>query len=156
MPALVEAARERSNDMAKTGHFAHDRIGGCPTEFTCVLDRQGVPYAYAGENIAWNNWSWSSTAEHAVTAWKNSPPHFENIMNCHYTQFGTGVAQSADGKIWYTMIFEGNARLLDRAPTRHPSLRRPLRAGVFVDARSLNRADLRSPEPSPPALSRHA
>ena len=107
--ALVNAARERSNDMARTGHFGHDKIGGCPEEFTCVLDRQGVPYAFAGENIAWNNWSWSETADHAVTAWKNSPPHMENIMNCHYTRFGTGVAESPDGKIWYTMIFEGNA-----------------------------------------------
>lgn len=107
--ALVEAARERSNDMARTGHFAHDRIGGCDKEFVCVLDRRGTPYAYAGENIAWNNWPWPETAEHAITAWRNSPPHLENIMSCHYTKFGTGVAQSPDGKIWYTMIFEGNA-----------------------------------------------
>lgn len=107
--ALVEAARERSNDMAKTGHFAHDRIGGCEKEFTCVLDRRGTPYAYAGENIGWNDWPWADTAGQAVILWKNSPPHLENIMNCHYTKFGTGVAQSADGKIWYTMIFEGNA-----------------------------------------------
>ena len=107
--ALVQAARERSNDMAKTGHFAHDRIGGCPTEFTCVLDRRGIAYSYAGENIAWNNWPWDQTADHAVIAWRNSTPHLENIMNCHYTKFGTGVAQSPDGKIWYTMLFEGNA-----------------------------------------------
>lgn len=107
--ALVRAARERSNDMARTGHFAHDRVGGCTAEFICVLDRMGIPYAYAGENIAWNNWPWDTTAEHAVTAWKNSPPHLENIMNCHYTRFGTGVAQSSDGRVWYTMIFEGNA-----------------------------------------------
>ena len=40
---LVDAARERSNDMAKTGHFGHDRIGGCANEFTCVLDRMRVP-----------------------------------------------------------------------------------------------------------------
>ena len=45
----------------------------------------------------------------AIEAWHNSPPHLENIMNCHYTKFGTGVAQSPDGKIWYTMLFEGNA-----------------------------------------------
>ena len=107
--ALVNVARERSNDMARTSHFGHDKIGGCPEEFTCVLDRQGVAYSYAGENIAWNNWSWDQTADRAVTAWRNSPPHLENIMNCHYTRFGTGVAESPDGKIWYTMIFEGNA-----------------------------------------------
>ena len=106
---LVNVARERSNDMAKTEHFGHDRIGGCTAEFICVMDRQGVSYSYAGENIAWNNWPWSETAAHAITSWQNSPPHLENIMNCHYTKFGTEVARSADGKIWYTMIFEGNA-----------------------------------------------
>ncbi len=106
---LVYAARERSNDMGRTGHFAHDRIGGCANEFVCVLDRMRVPYAYAGENIAWNNYKWDESAARAITAWKNSPPHLENIMNCHYTKFGTGVAKSPDGKVWYTMIFEGNA-----------------------------------------------
>jgi uncharacterized protein YkwD len=107
--ALVEAARERSNDIARTGHFTHDRIGGCPAEFACVLDRMAIPYAYAGENLAWNNWPWPETADHAVLTWKNSPTHLENIMNCHYTKFGTGVAQSPDGRIWFTMIFEGDA-----------------------------------------------
>lgn len=107
--ALIEAARERANDMAKTGHAAHDRIGGCPVEFTCVLDRRGTPYAYAGENIGWNNWPWAETADRAVTIWENSPLHLALIMNCHFTKFGTGVAQSPDGEVWYSMIFEGNA-----------------------------------------------
>ncbi len=106
---LVAAARERSTDIAKTRHFAHDRIGGCPLEFMCVLDRMGVPYAYAGENIAWNDWPWPASPAHAVTSWRNSPTHLENIMNCHFTKFGTGAVRSDDGKIWYTMIFEGNA-----------------------------------------------
>jgi len=44
-----------------------------------------------------------------VLMWKNSPPHLENILNCHYERFGTGVAQAADGRIYYTMIFDGNA-----------------------------------------------
>jgi uncharacterized protein YkwD len=73
------------------------------------MSNNGYPFAYAGENIAWNNWDWSQTADRAVLMWSNSPPHMENILNCHYTRVGAGVAKSSSGKIFYTMIFEGNA-----------------------------------------------
>jgi uncharacterized protein YkwD len=104
---LVNVARVRSKDMASKGYFSHTPPDGC--NFVCIMDRLGVPHAWGGENIAWNNWPWSETADHAILAWKNSPPHMENILNCHYTRFGTGVAASPDGRIYYTMIFEGDA-----------------------------------------------
>lgn len=103
---LVEVARIRSKDMAARGYFSHNPPNGC--NFVCLMDSNGVPHAWAGENIAWNTWDWSQTAEKAVAMWKNSPPHLQNILNCHYERFGTGVARAADGKIYYTMIFEGN------------------------------------------------
>lgn len=106
-PGLVAVARVRSADMAAKGYFSHQPPDGC--NFVCLMDRMGVPHAYAGENIAWNNWPWDQTADRAVLMWKNSPPHLENILNCHYERFGTGVAQAADGRIYYTMIFDGNA-----------------------------------------------
>jgi uncharacterized protein YkwD len=40
--------------------------------------------------------------------WRKSPPHMKNILSCNYTRFGSGVAKASDGKIYYTMIFEGN------------------------------------------------
>ena len=102
---LVNVARIRSRDMATNNYFSHFPPDGC--NYVCVMDANGVAHAYAGENIAWNTWPWSQTADEAVLMWKNSPPHLANILNCHYTRFGTGVAQAADGKIYYTMIFEG-------------------------------------------------
>ena len=104
---LVNLARIRSQDMASKSYFSHDPPDGC--NFVCLMDRYGVQHSYAGENIAWNTWPWSQTAQQAVTQWENSPHHLENILNCHYTRFGTGVAKAADGKIYYTMIFDGNA-----------------------------------------------
>jgi uncharacterized protein YkwD len=104
---LVRVARARSDDMAAKGYFGHNPPDGC--KFVCIMDKFGVPHAWAGENIAWNDWDWSETADVAVRMWHNSAPHMENIMNCHYTKFGTGVAQAADGKVYYTMIFDGNA-----------------------------------------------
>jgi uncharacterized protein YkwD len=105
-PALINVARIRSRDMAAKGYFSHNPPDGC--NYVCLMDTYRVPHAYAGENIAWNTWDWSQTAEVAVKMWRNSPPHMENILNCHYQRFGTGVARAADGKIYFTMLFEGN------------------------------------------------
>lgn len=105
---LIEIARIRSQDMAQKNYFSHDPPDGC--NFVCLMDGRGYGHAWGGENIAWNNWDWANTAKRAVIMWENSPPHLENILNCHYTRMGTGVAVSRDGKIYYTMIFEGNNR----------------------------------------------
>jgi len=118
---LVKVARIRSAYMAANSspppniYFTHFPPDGCNYDgrvaaaYLCIMDNNGVPHAYAGENIAWNTWDWAQTADEAVQAWHNSPPHMENILNCHYQRFGTGVAKAADGKVYYTMIFEGNA-----------------------------------------------
>jgi uncharacterized protein YkwD len=103
---LVKVARARSADMAANGYFSHNPPDGC--NYVCIMDKYGVPHSWAGENIAWNTWDWTQTADVAVQMWHNSPPHMENILDCHYQRFGTGVARGADGKIYYTMIFEGN------------------------------------------------
>lgn len=105
-PGLLTIARQRSDDMAKQGYFSHEPPDGC--NYVCLMDENGVPYAYAGENIAWNDYPWDQTADVAVRLWQNSPPHYANITNCHYERFATGVAKASNGKIYYTMIFEGN------------------------------------------------
>ena len=53
------------------------------------MDSSRVPHAWAGENIAWNNNQWQESGDVAVRMWRNSPPHLENILNCHYERFGT-------------------------------------------------------------------
>jgi uncharacterized protein YkwD len=112
LPALAlsgersEVAGWRSRDMAGRGYFSHSPPDGC--NYVCLMDRRGVGHAYAGENIAWNTWDWRTTADVAVDMWRKSPPHLENILNCHYTRVGAGVSRAADGRIYYTMVFEGN------------------------------------------------
>ena len=104
-PALLEVARIRSRDMAALSYFSHDPPDGC--NYACLLDAKGYDYSWAGENIAWNTYDWGRTAATAVQMWENSPPHMANILNCHYERFATGVAKADDGKVYYTMIFEG-------------------------------------------------
>jgi uncharacterized protein YkwD len=105
-PALAEIARIRSRDMAAKGYFSHSPPDGC--NYVCLMDSRGVSHAWAGENIAWNTWDWSKTADVAVEMWRKSPPHMQNILGCHYTRFGAGVAKAADGKVYFTMVFDGN------------------------------------------------
>ena len=104
-PGLLVVARIRANDMAAKRYFSHNPPDGC--NYACLLDANGVPYSWAGENIAWNTADWSQTATMAVQLWRNSPPHMENILNCHFERFATGVAKGSDGKVYYAMIFEG-------------------------------------------------
>lgn len=104
---LVEAARVRSRDMAANGYFSHYPPDGC--NFACLIDEYEGSHGYAGENIAWNSYPWSVSADVAIQMWDDSPTHLDNILNCHYERFGTGVAQAPDGKIYYTMLFDGMA-----------------------------------------------
>ena len=105
-PQLVQVARQRSRDMAAKSYFSHSPPDGC--NYVCIMDQQSVGHAWAGENIAWNTWDWKQTANIALDMWRNSPPHLENILGCHYTRVGTGAVRGGDGKVYFTMIFEGN------------------------------------------------
>jgi uncharacterized protein YkwD len=105
---LVKVARIRSQDMAAKGYFSHNPPDGC--NYTCLMTHHGIKFAYVGENIAWNTWDWSNSAQVTVDMWEASPGHLQNILTCQYTRMGTGVAQASNGRIYYTMVFEGNGR----------------------------------------------
>jgi uncharacterized protein YkwD len=105
-PLLASVAQQRADDMAAKSYFSHFPPDGC--NYACLIDRIEGSHGFAGENLAWNlNVGWAGAALVAVQAWRDSPPHLENIMNCHYQRFGTGVTQAADNKIYFAMIFEG-------------------------------------------------
>ena len=107
-PALTEVAQIRSDDMAAKDYFSHVPPDGC--NYACLIDEVEGRHGYAGENLAWNlNVDWAHTADVAVQMWYDSPPHLENILNCHYTRVGSAVTQGPDNKIYFAMIFEGYA-----------------------------------------------
>lgn len=103
---LAKVADTRSVDMALNSYFSHTPPNGC--DYICLMRDAGIYFSWAGENIAWNNWPEEQSVDVAVNAWENSPPHLENILNCHYTRFGSGVFKAQDGNIYYTMLFEGD------------------------------------------------
>jgi len=104
---LVGVARIRSQEMARYGYFSHDSpISGPNAAFT-LMDSYGIPYAWAGENLAMNNYPDAETVAVADEALWNSPPHRSNIMGAHYTDMGIGFAVGADGIKYFTIIFTG-------------------------------------------------
>lgn len=93
--------------MAARGYFSHRPPDGC--DYICLLRESGVPYAHTGETIAWTNGGWSTAAVAAVESWLNSGPHTEQLLKCQYERMGAGAAMAPDGRIYITVIFEGNA-----------------------------------------------
>jgi uncharacterized protein YkwD len=47
----------------------------------------------------------TQACEIVVKGWKNSPPHFESIVNPALTETGIGVARGADGAFYFCQLF---------------------------------------------------
>lgn len=103
---LVGVARIRSQDMATNDYFAHTSPVTGDTAFS-LMDAYGVPYDWAGENLAMNNYPAAECVAVADQALWDSPPHRENILNAHYTDMGIGLRVSADGMYYFTIVFTG-------------------------------------------------
>jgi len=102
--SLVGVARIRSNDMAANHYFAHTSPVTGDTAFS-LMDKYGIPYGWAGENLAENNYPDGQCTGVADDALWNSPPHRENILGAHYTQMGVGFARDASGMNYWTVVF---------------------------------------------------
>ncbi len=103
---LVGIARLRSQDMAQYHYFAHVSPVTGDNAFS-LMDKHGVPYGWAGENLAENNYPLSDAVAVADAALWNSPPHRENILGPNYTDMGIALAVDAAGMNYFTIIFTG-------------------------------------------------
>ena len=102
---LVMVARERSNDMAQNGYFAHVSPTG-DTAFA-LMDRYGIPYAWAGENLARNNYPDDESVAVSLRDWMASQGHRDNILGPHYQTVGVGAAVDGAGMKYFTLVFVG-------------------------------------------------
>jgi uncharacterized protein YkwD len=81
-------ARAHSADMVARSFFSHNNPDGL-SPFD-RLDRAGIPYRAAGENIA----TGYASAEAVLGGWLDSPGHRANIENCGFTHHGLGLVDS--------------------------------------------------------------
>lgn len=95
---LQTAAQRHSVDMADRGFFDHVNPSGVGPGGR--IEAAGYSWSAYGENIARGQ----ESAAAVMSAWMNSPGHRANILNCTFTQLGTGVHLGSGGP-WWTQKF---------------------------------------------------
>lgn len=101
---LVTIARTRSQQMVDQGYFGHTDPNG-QYMYTALLGYYGIGYAWAGENLAMNNYGAGESPDRALISLMNSSTHRANILASDFTHIGVGVVFHNDGRWFYTMIF---------------------------------------------------
>ncbi|MFH0955871.1 MAG: CAP domain-containing protein [Candidatus Falkowbacteria bacterium] len=86
-PKLAQAAWQKVEDMALNQYFAH--VSPTGVSLRNWLEKIGYKYSIAGENLAVG----FSRPEDVVLAWKNSPTHYDNIIEKKYTEIGVAMAE---------------------------------------------------------------
>lgn len=100
---LIEIARERSEDMIQRDYFSHE-IPPTGERVFAIMDRRGVPFEVAGENLGWNTAGREATVQHVEKDFMNSPSHRSNILRDVFTTIGVGAVPAPD-RIMYSVLF---------------------------------------------------
>jgi uncharacterized protein YkwD len=96
---ISNTARKHSADMAKNDYFSHQNLQGL-SPFQ-RMDRDGIQYSMAGENIAMGQFS-SIFAHEALM---NSLGHRKNILQTKWTYLGVGVAFNGSNVPYYAQNY---------------------------------------------------
>lgn len=96
---VQDLAVAKSKDMADNNYFDHKS----PTlgMYNNQLDRSGISYRSAGENIA----AGQGTPAAVMKSWMDSPGHRSNILNSDYTHIGIGTYKGGSYGYYHTQIF---------------------------------------------------
>jgi uncharacterized protein YkwD len=101
--SLRSLSLSRSQDMVNRNYFSHTTPDG--TGFLSILKSANVPYRYAGEIIANNNYGDGEAALSAYNGFMNSPQHRQIMLDGRFTHAGVGEATNAKGFHFFTVIF---------------------------------------------------
>lgn len=92
-------ATKKAKDMRDKNYFSHQSATyGSPFE---MLQRFGVKYSSAGENIA----AGQKTAQDVMRDWMNSSGHRANILNANYTELGVGYVEGGTYGTYWVQLF---------------------------------------------------
>lgn len=104
---LTKVARTRSQQLIDQNYFAHRDPFGYSMYVELLAHFGYGSYAWAGENLAMNNWPAETTANEAINGLMNSQTHRANILAGDFSRIGIGEVTAADGRHFFTMIFLG-------------------------------------------------
>ena len=101
---LAATADVRVANLVASASFSHAAAGG---DLSASLDRAGVQWYTWAEDIAW--WQGgltTATLSSLYDAWRQSPPHWEELMSSTLNYVGFGVAlRASDGKLFASAVF---------------------------------------------------
>ena len=101
-PDLDAVARAHSVDMAQRGYLSHVTPEG--VDPLGRLDRAGVVgFSLAAENAGQT--SKQDPNREILVGWLASPMHRQNLYAPPWNATGIGVAQGADGSLYYTQLY---------------------------------------------------
>jgi uncharacterized protein YkwD len=97
-PALMQAAAQQSNAMARSNKFEHNAGG----EFRERIQRSGFDAGVAVENIG----AGYHTLAEAFSGWRDSPPHRANMLKGGVDRMGIAAtyAPNSKYKVFWTLI----------------------------------------------------
>lgn len=104
---LTRIARTRSHQLIDQGYFSHTDPFGYSMYVELLAYFGYSSYAWAGENLAMNNYSAAEAPGVALQGLLNSPTHRANLLAGDFFRIGVGEVTSADGRHYFTMIFLG-------------------------------------------------
>ena len=99
---LAAVARAHSREMLEQGFFAHVDPEG--RTFEMRIDKAGIPWWAAGENIAINGTVLRAEAK-LMNEPRFQPNHRYNILSTFFTDVGIGIVQGPDGSLYITQVF---------------------------------------------------
>ncbi len=101
---LSAIARERSASMAAAGQLSHVQPDGRTA--LDLIGAAGITWYAVGETIGWNNYPGLASSLNVVnTSWLSSPEHAAIIHSAAYNYLGVGLAVTARGDRYWTVIF---------------------------------------------------
>jgi len=104
---LARVARTRSQQLIDQNYFGHTDPYGYSMYVELLAHFGYTSYAWAGENLAMNNYALSESPERATKSLMNSPTHRANILATDFFRVGIGEITDASGRHYFTMIFLG-------------------------------------------------
>jgi uncharacterized protein YkwD len=134
--SLRSIARWRSQDMAVRGYFAHEIPPDGKSVFV-YMQKKGLKYRMAGENIGWNNVPDNDATRYMQELFRESEGHRANILARNWDSAGIGAFKGTDGAIRYTVLFMQSAKKPASQPASIPrslAVGAPLPAGLVAAA----------------------
>ncbi len=92
-----KAATARAKEIVTK--FSHTRPNGDQGFY--ILDKYGVAWMTAGENIA----KGQTSEESVFDAWMNSPLHKENMLDGDFSKFGLGHYEKDGVDYWVLLLY---------------------------------------------------